>query len=84
MRVELTDDQTLLHRTVREFAAAELRPHAAQWDRDGRVLASGPTREVLTEDMVRSVYGVDAQVMRHPATGHALVIPLTRSHTQPS
>ena len=36
MRVELTEDQALLHRTVREFAAAELRPHAAQWDREGR------------------------------------------------
>jgi alkylation response protein AidB-like acyl-CoA dehydrogenase len=36
MRVELTDDQALLHRTVREFAVAELRPHAAQWDREGR------------------------------------------------
>ena len=36
MRVELTEDQALLHRTVREFAASELRPHAAQWDREGR------------------------------------------------
>jgi alkylation response protein AidB-like acyl-CoA dehydrogenase len=36
MRLELTDDQALLHRTVREFAAAELRPYAAQWDREGR------------------------------------------------
>jgi hypothetical protein len=36
VRVELTEDQALLHRTVREFAAAELRPHAAQWDREGR------------------------------------------------
>jgi iron complex transport system ATP-binding protein len=52
--------------------------------RDGRVLASGPTREVLTEDMVRSVYGVEAQVTRHPTTGHALVIPLARSHTPTS
>jgi len=36
VRVELTEDQALLHRTVREFAASELRPHAAQWDREGR------------------------------------------------
>ncbi|HXF83490.1 MAG TPA: acyl-CoA dehydrogenase family protein [bacterium] len=35
MRFELTDEQALLHRTVREFAAAELRPHGRQWDRAG-------------------------------------------------
>lgn len=35
MRAELTEDQELLHRTVRDFAAAELRPHAARWDREG-------------------------------------------------
>ncbi len=50
--------------------------------RDGRVLAAGPTRDVLTEGMVRSLYGVDAQVTRHPATGHVLVIPMGRTLTQ--
>lgn len=35
MRIELSEDQKLVHRTVREFAAAELRPHAATWDREG-------------------------------------------------
>ena len=35
MRVELTEDQELLHRTVRDFATSELRPHAARWDREG-------------------------------------------------
>ena len=35
MRVELTEDQELLHRTVRDFASAELRPNAARWDREG-------------------------------------------------
>ena len=48
--------------------------------RDGRVLAAGPTRDVLTEDMVRSLYDVDAQVTRHPATGDVLVIPVGRTH----
>jgi iron complex transport system ATP-binding protein len=48
--------------------------------REGRVLATGPTRDVLTEDMVRSVYDVDAQVTNHPATGDVLVIPLGRTH----
>ena len=30
----LTDDQTMIRDAVREFAQAELWPHAAQWDRD--------------------------------------------------
>lgn len=32
MRVEYTEEQRLIHRTVREFAARELRPHARRWD----------------------------------------------------
>lgn len=35
MRIELIEDQRILHRTVREFAAAELKPSAAAWDRAG-------------------------------------------------
>lgn len=35
MRVEYTEDQRLIHRTVREFAARELRPHARRWDAEG-------------------------------------------------
>ncbi len=35
MRIELSEDQELLHRTIREFAAAELRPNASRWDREG-------------------------------------------------
>lgn len=36
MRIELTEEQRIVHRTIREFAAAELRPHAAKWDREGQ------------------------------------------------
>ena len=50
--------------------------------RDGRVLAAGPTQDVLTEGMVRSLYGVDAVVTHHPATGHVLVIPVGRTDAQ--
>ncbi len=32
VRFEYTEDQRLVHRTVREFAAAEIRPHARRWD----------------------------------------------------
>jgi iron complex transport system ATP-binding protein len=52
--------------------------------RDGRVIAAGPTNDVLTPDHVRLLYDVDADVHRHTATGHLTVVPLgrmPRSHT---
>ena len=36
MQVLASEEQRLLHQTVREFAREELRPHAAVWDREGR------------------------------------------------
>jgi alkylation response protein AidB-like acyl-CoA dehydrogenase len=32
MRLELSDEQNLLRRSVREFAESELRPHTMEWD----------------------------------------------------
>ena len=46
--------------------------------RQGRVLASGPTPAVLTEDNVRALYGVAVRVTAQAAGGRALVIPLAR------
>jgi ABC-type cobalamin/Fe3+-siderophores transport system ATPase subunit len=47
--------------------------------RDGRIIASGPTDEVLTPDAVRSLYGVDADVARHPRLGRLTVTPIGRA-----
>lgn len=43
----------------------------------GTVVAFGPPAEVLTPDVVRQVFGVDATVIAHPATGrpHLLLAP---------
>jgi iron complex transport system ATP-binding protein len=46
--------------------------------RDGRVLADGPTPEVLTAATVRRLYDVDADVRPHEAAGHLTVVPLGR------
>ena len=46
--------------------------------RGGRVLAQGPTAAVLTPASVRALYGVDADIQRHPAAGHLTVTPLAR------
>jgi iron complex transport system ATP-binding protein len=46
--------------------------------REGAVVASGATDDVLTPANIRAVYGVDAEVIRHPS-GHRLVVPLQRA-----
>jgi iron complex transport system ATP-binding protein len=48
--------------------------------RDGRVLAAGPTADVLTPENVRRLYDVDADVQINAATGHMTVIPIRRLH----
>jgi len=44
--------------------------------KSGRVLARGPTREVLTAEHVRSLYGVEADVGFHARAGHVTVVPI--------
>jgi macrolide transport system ATP-binding/permease protein len=39
----------------------------------GTVAAAGPTAAVLTPELIRKVYGVEAVVLEHPATGRPLV-----------
>ncbi len=46
--------------------------------RNGRVLASGTTSEVLTSAMVRQLYDVEADVRVHELAGHLTVVPLGR------
>ena len=44
----------------------------------GRVLASGPPQEVVTEEYIRSAYGTQVSVRRHPKTGRPYVTLLSR------
>lgn len=46
--------------------------------RDGRVLAQGATRDVLTGDTVQQLYGVDADVQFHQRAGHLTIVPIRR------
>jgi iron complex transport system ATP-binding protein len=46
--------------------------------KDGQLLASGPTAEVLTPAHVRALYGVEADVRMHGESGHLVVVPITR------
>jgi iron complex transport system ATP-binding protein len=47
--------------------------------KSGRVLAHGPTERVLNAANVRALYGVDADVTRHPRAGRLTVVPLGRT-----
>lgn len=46
--------------------------------RDGRVLTAGTTADVLTDDTVRQIYDVEADVHFHPRAGHLTVVPIRR------
>lgn len=46
--------------------------------REGRVLADGRTRDVLTPAIVQQLYGVDADVTFHERAGHLTIIPVGR------
>ena len=46
--------------------------------RHGRVVAQGPTADVLRPDTVRALYGVEADIRPHPRAGHLTVTPIAR------
>jgi iron complex transport system ATP-binding protein len=46
--------------------------------RAGRIVASGTPAEVLTEDLLSDVFGLDARVVADPVAGTPLVVPVGR------
>jgi iron complex transport system ATP-binding protein len=49
----------------------------------GRVHAVGTPAEVLTEEHVRAVFGLDCQVIPDPTSGKPLMLPIGRHHMTP-
>ena len=49
---------------------------------DGKVHAAGEPAEVLTEDCVRAVFGLESQVITDPTSGKPLMLPLGRHHAR--
>jgi len=45
----------------------------------GRVLAEGPTPAMLEPSLIRTLFDVDVEITMHPATGHLMVVPLSRT-----
>lgn len=50
---------------------------------EGRIHASGTPAEVLTEDIVRTVFGLDSRIIEDPVSGRPLMLPIGRHHIRP-
>ena len=50
--------------------------------KSGRIVADGAAREVVTEAMVKDVFGLDCRVAPDPVSGAPLIIPLGRHHAE--
>jgi iron complex transport system ATP-binding protein len=50
--------------------------------RDGRVIASGPTDQVLTPDLIREIYGVEVDISARGPDGHLHVVPIRRDESR--
>ena len=46
----------------------------------GAVAASGPAAEVLTEQRVREVFGLESRIIADPVSGTPLMLPIGRHH----
>ena len=51
--------------------------------RDGKVVACGKTEDVLTEETVRHLYGVNVHIAHNSAAGHLLVVPMRQHRREP-
>jgi iron complex transport system ATP-binding protein len=52
--------------------------------KDGAIVAEGSARAVVTEDLVREVFGLESRVVPDPLSGTPLVLPIGRHHTAAS
>lgn len=50
----------------------------------GRILTSGPPGEVISPEILREAYGLEARVLPDPSSGAPMIIPLGRFHRIPA
>ncbi|GGP13303.1 ABC transporter ATP-binding protein [Nonomuraea glycinis] len=50
---------------------------------DGRLHTAGTPAEVLTEESVRAVFGLDSRIIEDPVSGRPLMLPIGRHHIRP-
>ncbi len=47
---------------------------------NGGIRAAGDPREVLTEELIREVFGIESRVVEDPVSGRPLMLPMGRYH----
>ncbi|MGW4500300.1 ABC transporter ATP-binding protein [Micromonospora sp. NPDC004336] len=85
-QIEILDLCARLHEEQGRTLVAVLHDlnHAARYAthliamREGRVVAAGPPREVVTAELVEEVFGLPCRVIDDPETGTPLVVPAAR------
>ncbi|MER5335224.1 ABC transporter ATP-binding protein [Micromonospora sp. NPDC002717] len=88
-QIEILDLCARLHEEQGRTLVAVLHDlnHAARYAthliamRDGRVVAAGPPREVVTAELVEEVFRLPCRVIDDPETGTPLVVPAARRRT---
>ncbi len=50
----------------------------------GRIVAEGSSAAVVTEDLVRDVFGLESRVVKDPISGTPLIVPIGRHHADPT
>jgi ABC-type cobalamin/Fe3+-siderophores transport system ATPase subunit len=48
--------------------------------REGEMVAQGAPRDVLSAELIRSVFAIDAHIMAHPTSGAPMCIPIPAPH----
>jgi iron complex transport system ATP-binding protein len=51
--------------------------------KNGQIVAEGPSGQVVTEELVRTVFGLECRVVPDPVSGTPLIIPIGRHHARP-
>jgi len=79
----LTDINAQLRRTIvlvlHDLNMAARYAHHLIAMRDGELIAQGPPHDIVTADIVREVFGVEATIITDPVTGSPLVLPHSRT-----
>ncbi|MEU9123492.1 ABC transporter ATP-binding protein [Streptomyces sp. NPDC048506] len=47
---------------------------------DGTIVVEGPPSQIVTEDLMRTVFGMDCRIIPDPVSGTPLIVPIGRHH----
>ncbi|MEM9609505.1 MAG: ABC transporter ATP-binding protein [Actinomycetota bacterium] len=83
--LDLLTDLNLERRTTIVMVLHELNIAARYSDfivamADGNIHAAGPPNEVVTEELVHSVFGIQSRIVPDPVSGSPMVVPIGRHH----